>query len=99
MQPNSVRHVYFSLQVRALPLSSHCIPPDYGPPFRSCGSKQTSRVPSTKSPVLGVKRTLIGHALMSAYDPKRTLADTCLGISMLRSTLNSITDSCNDIAV
>src|SRR5215469_14648595 len=27
---------------------------------------------------------------MSAFDPKRTSADTCLGISKLRSRLNSI---------
>ena len=36
------------------------------------GAQGISRKPRDRCPLLGVERTLLGHTLMSAFDPKRT---------------------------
>jgi len=57
-----------------------------GRPFAAANGAATN-LSQFRCPLLGVKRTLIGHGLMSAFDPKRTL-----GAGRLRVTNDAILD-------
>ena len=45
----------------------------------ACGTKQTSQSVADACPLSGAKRTSLIRSLMSANDPKRTLADREVG--------------------